>query len=191
MNKRQWDSLIHRLALLLLVIVACTLSGCYSDHSAAASVSSLAPCTVGPGQIQATGAPLDVAIKGDGFFRVRLADGRDGFTRAGSLQLDGAGELIVPVSDGWYRLVPNIVVPAGATQVSILPNGDIQYTPRCGDVRATAGRLPLNRFAVAPALHAKGNNLYTQTARSGPPIVCQPGTGGAGILQQGFLENLD
>jgi flagellar basal-body rod protein FlgG len=144
-----------------------------------------------PGEIEATGAALDVAIKGDGFFRVRLGDGRDGFTRTGALQLDGAGELIVPVADGWYRLVPNIVVPAGATQVSILPNGVIQYTPRCGDVRATAGRLPLIRFAAAKALRPQGNNLYTQTARSGPPIVCDPGAGGAGVLQQGFLENLD
>src|SRR3954469_3927150 len=37
-----------------------------------------------PGAVQATGNPLDIAIQGDGFFSMRLADGNLGYSRDGS-----------------------------------------------------------------------------------------------------------
>ena len=43
----------------------------------------------GQGAIQETGNPLDVAIQGEGFLRVRLPDGREGLTRDGGLHVDG------------------------------------------------------------------------------------------------------
>ncbi len=39
------------------------------------------------GAMQQSGVPLDVAIEGDGFFEVLLADGSSGFTRDGALKL--------------------------------------------------------------------------------------------------------
>lgn len=46
------------------------------------------------GTVSNTGGALDVAIKGDGFFAVRDAEGREAYTRTGKLQLNGAGNLL-------------------------------------------------------------------------------------------------
>src|SRR5919202_2024403 len=45
------------------------------------------------GALQRTDRPLDVALQGPGFLRVRLADGRDALTRDGALHVDGARRL--------------------------------------------------------------------------------------------------
>ena len=47
----------------------------------------------GQGALQRTDRPLDVAIQGAGFLRVRLADGTQALTRDGNLQIDGRGRL--------------------------------------------------------------------------------------------------
>ena len=46
------------------------------------------------GSLQRTEQPLDVALQGPGFIRVRLADGRQALTRDGSLHVDGTGKLV-------------------------------------------------------------------------------------------------
>src|SRR5918994_3751547 len=45
------------------------------------------------GSLQRTDRPLDVAIQGEGFLRIRLGDGREALTRDGGLHVDGAGNL--------------------------------------------------------------------------------------------------
>jgi flagellar basal-body rod protein FlgF len=45
------------------------------------------------GALIQTGRDLDVAIKGQGFIAVQSADGREAYTRAGSLYVDNAGVL--------------------------------------------------------------------------------------------------
>lgn len=49
-----------------------------------------------PGTIRETGQNLDVAIQGRGFLAVALPDGREGYSRAGSLSVDAAGRLLTP-----------------------------------------------------------------------------------------------
>ena len=46
------------------------------------------------GALQRTDQPFDVAIQGEGFLKVRLADGRQALTRDGSLRVDGSGKLV-------------------------------------------------------------------------------------------------
>ena len=41
-----------------------------------------------PGQPAADQQPLDVAIKGNGFFQIQMPDGTTGYTRDGSFQVD-------------------------------------------------------------------------------------------------------
>ena len=45
------------------------------------------------GSIQQTGRPLDIAVNGSGWIAVQSADGSEGYTRAGNLQLDAEGNL--------------------------------------------------------------------------------------------------
>ncbi len=50
------------------------------------------------------------------------------------------------------------------------------------------GNIQLADFINPGGLQAIGNNLYLETASSGPPTVGDPGTNGLGVLDQGFLE---
>ncbi|MEI2702470.1 MAG: flagellar hook-basal body protein [Baekduia sp.] len=48
--------------------------------------------------IKDTGAPLDLAISGEGFFAIRTANGTR-YTRDGSFQADGKGQLVTQLGD--------------------------------------------------------------------------------------------
>ena len=64
------------------------------------------------GTLNATGNPLDVAIKGKGWIAVQAPDGSDAYTRAGNLQINQFGQLLtgagLPVlgSDGGPIALP-------------------------------------------------------------------------------------
>jgi flagellar basal-body rod protein FlgF len=46
------------------------------------------------GSIQSTGRELDISIQGEGFMAVQGKDGREGYTRAGDLQITATGQLV-------------------------------------------------------------------------------------------------
>src|SRR5438067_12151178 len=48
----------------------------------------------GPGSLQATGNPFDVALQGDGFFEVTQPDGSTAYTRDGNFTVDASGRLV-------------------------------------------------------------------------------------------------
>src|SRR3954452_14609612 len=78
----------------------------------------------GQGVLQRTDRPLDVAIQGEGFLRVRLPDGRDALTRDGGLHIDAAGNLTTSTGS---LVQPAIKVPAGVgeDQISIGSDGTV------------------------------------------------------------------
>ncbi|MBI5474537.1 MAG: flagellar hook-basal body complex protein, partial [Ignavibacteriae bacterium] len=47
----------------------------------------------------------------------------------------------------------------------------------------------LARFVNTAGLKAMGNNLFTETVASGPPVVGTAASEGFGEIQQGFLES--
>ena len=46
-----------------------------------------------PGKMDYTSRPLDVALQQDGWLAVQTADGSEGYTRNGSIQVDPTGQL--------------------------------------------------------------------------------------------------
>ena len=54
------------------------------------------------GTLTETGRNFDVAIRGEGWIAVQGKDGREAYTRAGSLRLDAKGQLMT--ADGWLVL---------------------------------------------------------------------------------------
>src|SRR5437763_16124471 len=46
------------------------------------------------GTLLKTGNPTDLAIGGDGFFKIQLPDGSFAYSRAGNFQIDGTGKLV-------------------------------------------------------------------------------------------------
>jgi flagellar basal-body rod protein FlgG len=138
------------------------------------------------GDLKQTGGPLDVAIRGAGFFEVQLPDASRAFTRNGALQVNRDGALVT--SDG-FPLMPQMQIPTDATAVAIDATGNVTATVPGESQPVAVGQLELARFVNPAGLNAQGANLYLATEKSGDPITGKPGEDGFGTLSQGFLES--
>jgi flagellar basal-body rod protein FlgG len=129
------------------------------------------------GAMDPTGNPLDVAIQGSGFLRVRLPDGRQGLTRDGQLQVDGTGRLVTATGGA---IEPQIRVPKGvsADQITIDPKGGVTAAGK------TIGRIELVTVASPQSLESVGDNAFVTTAASGAPVRAPQ----ASTLVAGSLE---
>ncbi len=76
---------------------------------------------------------------------------------------------------------------ADMTGISIAPNGIITGFDSQGK-EVMIGRIDLATFANPAGLNQSGSSNFSVSANSGPPILNQPGTGGAGKLISGSLE---
>lgn len=161
------------------------------------------------GALQTTGNPLDVAISGEGWFRVGASSGGTPaapnmpatieYTRAGNLSTNDQGFLTT--ADGLYVVGKNATptgagptdqllnIPPASTNVSIGQDGSVSYQPSGGGARATAGYLSLAKFANESALERNGSNTWTAGPNAGAPQVGTPGQGGVyGITAAGSVE---
>lgn len=137
------------------------------------------------GNLQTTGQSLDVAIVGQGFLQVLMANGEIGYTRAGQLQVDAEGRL---VNGQGLPLVPEIVLPTNATDVTIGENGVVAVTVPGEAAPVEIGQIMLAHFVNPAGLLALGDNLYQETLASGIPTEGVPGEDALGKLKQGALE---
>ncbi len=135
------------------------------------------------GDLSHTGEQLDVALHGDGFFEVQLPDGTRAYTRDGALKLASDGR--VTTSDGLVVQGGFQPIPAGTTDVSISPGGDV--TTR-GSSGTQSFKVSLVRFVNPAGLEPVGRNLYRETPASGTPEIGNAGENGFGSMQQGYLE---
>lgn len=137
------------------------------------------------GSLTQTGSAWDIAVRGDGFLQVTLADGTTAYTRGGTLKVNADGQL---ATQSGQVLKPSIAIPANATAVAIDADGTVKVSMPNQAKPIQAGQLQLVRFANPSGLLGQGDNLYASTDASGEPIVATAGQDGAGSLQQGFLE---
>lgn len=137
------------------------------------------------GQYQNTNNPLDLVIRGDGFFKVEGPNGESMYTRNGAFSTNAEGILVT--SDG-MPLDPQITIPSDATKVSFGADGTVSVLTSGDTAPTIIGQLNIARFINPSGLQNYGNNLYTETAVSGAPMEGQPGYEGLGSLDQGFLE---
>ncbi len=137
------------------------------------------------GNITQSGNDLDLAIEGDGFFQIQMPDGSTSYTRAGSFKKDGQGRVVN--SDG-YPLIPEIVVPANASKITIGADGTVSVIQSGQSSPTTLGNIQLASFSNPSGLFSLGHNLYQQTDSSGNPTTGTPGQNGLGNVSQGFLE---
>lgn len=139
------------------------------------------------GPLTETDNDLDVAINGDGFFRVIVDEnGNIGYSRDGSFKKDGAGDLMT--ANGQH-LADQINVPANITRVQIGTDGQVVgFDPTNPSTAIPIGQFTLSRFVNPAGLRALGDNLYMQSEASGVAIDGAPGTQGIGDVRQHFLE---
>ena len=138
------------------------------------------------GNLRSTGAPLDMAVEGDGFFQITLPNGTTGYTRAGSFHLDAQGAIVT--AEG-YALEPQITIPSNATTVSISKDGIVSATVAGQTAAQQIGTIELATFSNPAGMRPMGGNLFTPTTASGEAETGAPGTDSRGTLQQGFLED--
>ncbi len=138
------------------------------------------------GDLKQTQNPLDLAIRGHGFFEVKTAEGDYAYTRNGSLKIDREGYLTSSEGD---RLSQQIQIPIDTKQVVINLDGSVSgQVGHDGSQWVNLGQIELATFTNQAGLEAVGQQRYRPSDASGPAIYSVPGENGAGELQQGFLE---
>ncbi len=157
------------------------------------------------GALQSTGNVFDVAIGGEGWFRVGTGappavPTTFQYSRAGNFTTNSQGYLVS--QDGAYvvgRSAPGgagadtyLQVPAGATNPSIGPDGSVSYDPAGGGARVVAGYISLAKFANQAGLERSSANTWSASASSGAEQVGTSGNGyGQTISGAVEMSNVD
>ncbi len=133
-----------------------------------------------PGNLEATGNPLDVGIEGSGFFAIHTSRGTR-YMRNGSFQVSSSGQLVTAAGDLVMGDVAakdpakgGINVPAGA--ISIASDGTLSVNG------AVAGNIQLVEFAPGTTLTPEGGALISAPEGSAKAVL-QP------TMRQGSLES--
>lgn len=131
----------------------------------------------GQGVLTQTGAPLDMAIEGKGFFQVQGPDGPR-YTRDGRFTTDTTGKL---VTQGGLAVLDEsggeIVIDGEKGPVAIGPDGSMSQ----GAERV--GKVGVFQFANPGALSKSGDNLYKNVSNLGATPAADA------KVRQGFLES--
>ena len=138
------------------------------------------------GNPQLTGNSKDVMVNGSGFFPVLLPDGTQAYTRDGSFQTDQNGQL---VTSSGFVVQPAITIPANAESITVGRDGTVSVKLPNTVAPTQVGSLQLATFINPAGLESRGENLYVETGSSGNPNLNVPGTNGAGVLMQGYVES--
>jgi len=139
----------------------------------------------GQGTLTNTGNAFDLALNGQGYFQVLLPSGETAYTRAGNFSTNAQGQIVT--ADG-YLVQPSITIPANSTNITISQTGQVQATVGGAAAPTVVGQLTLATFFNDAGLDAQGNNLFKESAASGPPTVGNPGQPGFGVVLQGYTE---
>jgi flagellar basal-body rod protein FlgG len=139
------------------------------------------------GALENTENISDIAIQGDGFFRIQSYDGSYAYTRNGAFKIDSNGQFVT--SNG-YKLMPELILPEGYNPDSLTVAQDGRVTvkvPGANDP-IQVGQLELYRFPNPQGLSTVGENLFKPTNASGTALAGRPGFEGMGTTIHKFLE---
>lgn len=134
---------------------------------------------------------LDLLIEGRGFFRVQVEDdlgeGGIAYTRTGNFTRNSEGELVLANSDG-RRLEPVIVIPEDAESVEVDSDGRVFVGLPGQSAPEEVGQIEIAIFVNPAGLKPIGQNLWVESAATGPPIVGVPGEQNFGTIRGNALE---
>lgn len=128
--------------------------------------------------------PLDLAIEGEGYFRLVSSGGTELYTRSGSFQIDAAGKLVT--GNGDYLDVP-FTLEQGTANLTISLEGTVTVTGDHGQ-SVELGQIRLYRFANPSGLTEMGAGRYLPGELSGDPQEGLSGDNGFGWIRQYYLE---
>ena len=129
------------------------------------------------GPMQSTGVNTDVAIDGQGFFKVQMPNGIDAFTRDGEFHVDAAGKLVSKEGYGVMGALGPIQLNASShAPVSISGSGNVSQGS------AIRGKIQLTDFKDPQLLTQATGSYFVATDSK---VKVQPTTA---TLRQGYIE---
>lgn len=137
------------------------------------------------GTLFQTGNQLDIAIKGNGFFQIQLADGTLAYTRNGQFGLSATGTI---VTQSGNTVAGAGVIPSTATGITINEAGLVQYSVQGSTTLTTAGTITMANFANPAGLTALGGNMFIPSPASGTAQNNTAGSNGMGNTIQYYVE---
>ncbi len=161
------------------------------------------------GAIQSTGNPLDVAVSGDGMFRLvqdpatLAGTGTPSYvyTRAGNFTEDANGDLVT--GEGYYVVgytldatgapqlgaanETKITIPANSQSVTIGQDGIVTVIDSAGAVTKLAA-ISLAKFPNQAGLQRISGNKFAATNNSGSEVADVAASSGLGTLTPGAVE---
>jgi flagellar basal-body rod protein FlgG len=136
------------------------------------------------GTLVQTGNQLDIAIQGNGFFQIQLADGTTAYTRAGQFSRSATGQI---VTSSGNVVSPGLTIPISATTITISTGGIVSAADQAGAV-TQVGQLSMANFINPAGLVALGGGNYIPSPSSGNATNGLPGLNGLGVMNQYYIE---
>jgi flagellar basal-body rod protein FlgF len=129
------------------------------------------PIDLSQGTVERTGNPLDVALRGDNYLAVQTAGG-ERYTRAGSLEINGRGQLVMQTGQPVLGEGGPITFGSSESNARIAADGTVSTD------QGIRGKLRQVRFANPRALVSEGDNLFsspTAPVAAGPEARLEAG----------------
>jgi flagellar basal-body rod protein FlgG len=143
------------------------------------------PRLMSQGTLSLTGNDLDIAIRGEGFFKIQMPDGTYQYTRDGTFQMDNQGRIVNAQGN---PVQPTITIPQNSAGITINAQGQVSVTLPGSTTPTVLGQIGLTRFVNKAGLQPVGDNNFTETPASGPPQDGIANIDGYGDMQQSNLE---
>lgn len=144
------------------------------------------------GDLMQTGRDLDLAIEGQGFFKVMPANGEDDkeyYTRDGSFYITAVDDEPILVNSSGYKLDWDGELDPETYKVYTVDEKGKVWGQKIADGKMKElGTIELHTFPAPGNLLNKGNNLYMPTEASGEATSGAPGEEGLGLIRSGYLE---
>ncbi|MHC4046075.1 MULTISPECIES: flagellar basal-body rod protein FlgG [unclassified Bradyrhizobium] len=143
------------------------------------------PRSMTQGTLSQTGNDLDLAMSGEGFFKILMPDGTYQYTRDGTFQMDNQGRVVTAQGN---PVQPSITIPNNASGISVSEQGQVSVTLPGSSTSSIVGQIGVTRFINKAGLQPVGSNQFTETPSSGPPQDGTANSEGYGKITQGSLE---
>ena len=143
------------------------------------------PRSMTQGTLSQTGNDLDLAITGEGFFKIQMPDGTFQYTRDGTFQMDNQGRIVTAQGN---PVQPTITIPQNSSGLTVNSQGQVSVTLPGSTTSNIIGQLQLTRFINKAGLQPVGSNQYTDTPSSGAPQDGIANADSFGSITQGSLE---
>lgn len=140
------------------------------------------------GAFKQTGNQYDVAIEGNGFFKVMDPSGETLYTRAGNFSVNAQGQIVLGSASTGRLLEPSVSIPPDTIKVQITADGKVMVQQPNNTQLQQQGTIEIVNFLNPEGLLKKGENLYGETEASGTATNGTPGQQGFGVLRQNTLE---